>query len=271
MDRWLWLVDKNTAVCEAIYACWNPDDQRLRTWDENRITADVLRAIGTSGTVQWGQNTCKAVWKMFQAYGDYETLNGDIALNVVLSTQKGEVLVGVKHFEAKVADPNTHEYKAIRNSQLISMASLTGHEVLLYTIWSRFEEQWWPGCCTGAGSLPTALALGLEAEGHKVLNASASSFVRVLSEALCGRGLDTEQKRVASFLAELSKVDARYVDAITPLEPPQRPSFFMEAHVVIGEGPEPRQNFDPPSGYEPLPSDAPDHDKPSGVVRPKGP
>lgn len=272
MNRLNWVLDKSKAVYAAIRACWNEDDQRLRNWDENRITGDILRAIGTSGTVQWGGDTCRASWKMFQAFGDYETLNGDIALNVVLSTKQRDVLVGVKHFEAKVANPITREYEAIRKNQLNRMTGTVGHEVLLYSLWWNFEEHWWPEYwCVGAGSLPTALALGLESEGYKALNSNASSFVRVLSEALCGRGLDTDQQSVAKFQAELNKVDTRYVDAMAPLDPPQRPSFFMEVHVTIGEGLEPRQHFDPPSAYIPLPEVAPDHDKPSDDAGPTGP
>lgn len=272
MGRLGWVLDTTDAVYFAIRACWNEDDQRLRNWDENRITGDVLRAIGTSGTVEWGKDTCRASWKMFQAFGDYENQNGDIALNVVLSTSQRDVLIGVKHFEAKVANPITQEYEAINRSQLNRMARSVGHEVLLYSLWCRFEELEWPGYgCGGAGSLPTELALGLEPEGYEALNSNASSFVRVLSDALCGRGLDTDQQSVAKFQAELNKVDTRYVDAMPPLDQPQRPSFFMGVHVAIGEGLEPHQHFDPPNGYRPLPDVAPEHDKTSDDVGPAGP
>ncbi|SDX24320.1 hypothetical protein [Lysobacter enzymogenes] len=265
MNRWDWIYETNDAIYSAINACWNEEDQRTHTWDENRITGDVLRAIGTSGTVHWEDKACSASWRMFKAYGDYETANGDIALNVTLCTQRGHVLAGVKHFEAKAACPDKKKYKAISRSQLGRMVGLVNHEVLLYSIQPVFKDHWWPGKpCPGAGSLPTELALALEPDGHTALNANAVLFVRVLADALCGRGLDTNPKRVSAFQHELNRVDARYVGAPRPIAPLQRPAFLMQARVAIGANLELRSDFTPPKAYRSLPEAAPPPDKPSG-------
>lgn len=253
MDRWSWMVDKQVEVHKAVRECWNRDHLRQRTWDENRITGDVLNAIGTSDSVQWGDGACRASWRMFQAYGDYENLNGDIALRVTLSTAAGDVLTGVKYFEAKVADPVTQAYSAIKAEQLNRMAGTPGHEVLLYSLWWPWEPDWWPRFeVSAAGTLPTPLALALYPEGHESLNANASSFVRVFADALTGRGLDLDAQRVVAFVDELNRVDSRHVDALPSIDVPRKPSFYVQANVAVGQNPEPRPMGEPPQGYRPF-------------------
>lgn len=264
-----WILQKNKEIHDVIKS-HAPINGRLRSWDENSITRSVLSAIGTSDYIEWSGLDLQVSWNVFQAISDYETQNGDIALMVALSTEGGGKTVGVKHFEAKAYDPIRRRYSAINKEQMERMRDLVGHEMLLYSLWDEFDKYWLLSYYhVGAGSLPTALASLLLANGQQALNANAISFARALADAFCGRGLDFNQQSVSAFQAKLNAMDRRYDEIAPILDQPKAPAYVVLATATALERPMPTLDIVLSDRYQPL-LEQPPYNNEQPKNKPKG-
>jgi hypothetical protein len=104
------------------------------SWREDQISTDILRDLRSAFQdvkVHGFRDVIKVQWEPMKFDGKAENTYGDIAILVNVSLNDGSFLEGVAFLEAKVKNPNSGSFNALKKTQLQRLASNTPHSQLL--------------------------------------------------------------------------------------------------------------------------------------------
>lgn len=104
------------------------------SWREDQISTDLLRDLRANFQdieIHGLRDVIKVQWEPMKFDGTPETKYGDIAILVTISLNDGSFLEGVAFLEAKVKNPASGSFKALKKTQLQRLTSNTPHSQLL--------------------------------------------------------------------------------------------------------------------------------------------
>lgn len=207
-----WTASLGKAVNSQIEACFiEHEDGR---WDENIITADILRALKKlhKDPIKVGNIYRSTSWNAYKLKGDSEQTHGDIALIVKIHLEAEKNVEGVAFLEAKRithgSTVSSGSFSSIKWDRLKEYSeSSPAHYTILYD-YLRVKENNIPSC----RSMVTTHLLALNKKDRSIYKHSEKFSTLLGCRLLMGHGLDYREPVVASAAGFTeSDIEYRYV------------------------------------------------------------
>jgi hypothetical protein len=209
-----WMAALNGAVCAQIECCYN--EQEDGRWDENIITADILRALKSlhKEPVSMDDFYRSISWNAYKLKGTHEQIHGDIALIVKLNLESDKYVEGVAFIEAKRishgASISSGTFSSIKWDRLASYsASSPAHYTIFYDYLVVGGKNT-PTC----QSLLTNHLLALGEKNRTIYRYSESISTLLAFRLLMGHGLDYRDSMISSA-AGFSDSEVKYKYVVT--------------------------------------------------------